>query len=101
MGVAVIPPITGLNFSRFIAFSINSAAFLEDIYVNQNKFHTKHYKERELFSNFIPESILFQDSDHPSYSDKRKAVSGAFFKSKLISMTTIIKRVTLMEIDRL
>lgn len=64
----------------YVGLSINSADFLEDIYINQNKYHTKHFKERALFSNFIPQSLLFIDSEHPDYNNKRKAVSGAFFK---------------------
>jgi len=49
----------------------------------------------------MPQSIVFQQSDHPNYVDKRKALSGAFFKSKLIGMTKIIKEVTLKEIKNI
>jgi len=49
----------------------------------------------------MPQSIVFQQSDHPNYADKRKALSGAFFKSKLIGMTKIIKEVTLKEIKNI
>ncbi len=52
------------------------------------------------FSNFIPNSILWQDTDDPSYADKRKTLSAAFFKQKLISMTNTIKEVTMKEIKR-
>ena len=37
-------------------------------------------------------------SHDPNYDGQRKALSGAFFKSKLIGMTKIIKEVTLKEI---
>jgi cytochrome P450 len=49
----------------------------------------------------MPESILFQESDHPNYNEKRKALSGAFFKQKLIGMTMIMKEVSLRELKRL
>jgi hypothetical protein len=49
----------------------------------------------------MPQSILFQKTDHPNYVDKRKALSGAFFKSKLLGMTKIIKEVTLKEIKNI
>ena len=54
-----------------------------------------------MFSNFIPRSILFEVTESAHYGDKRKALSAAFFKSKLIAMTKIIKEVTMKEIKRL
>ncbi len=44
---------------------------------------------------------MFEDTYSENYADKRKALSAAFFKSKLLSMTKIIKEVTLKEIKRL
>ena len=45
-----LPPVTGLIFlGGNIALSINTVDFLEDIYVNQNKYHTKHFLGRSLF----------------------------------------------------
>ena len=49
----------------------------------------------------MPESILFEHTQNPVYPKKRQALSGAFFKSKLIGMTMIIKEVVLKEISRL
>ena len=46
----------------------------------------------------VTDSIVFQDTFDPEYAKKRKALSGAFFKQKLIGMTEIIKQVTLNEI---
>ena len=54
-----------------------------------------------MFSRFIPKSILFEETDSEHYADKRKALSAAFFKSKLLAMTKIIKEVTLKEIKRI
>lgn len=48
-----------------------------------------------MFWQLMPTSIVFQATDDPIYPDKRKALSGAFFKSKLVGMTRIIKEVTL------
>ena len=40
--VSELPPITGLvHLGGVISLSINTADFLEDIFVNQNKYHTK------------------------------------------------------------
>ena len=41
------------------------------------------------------------ETESENYADKRKALSAAFFKSKLLAMTKIIKEVTLKEIKRL
>ena len=49
----------------------------------------------------MPNSILFQDTHDKNYADKRKALSGVFFKSKLTGMTKIIKQVTLQEIKKI
>ena len=46
-------------------------------------------------------TILFQHTHDPTYADKRKALSGVFFKSKLVGMTKIIKQVTLSEIKKI
>ena len=46
-------------------------------------------------------SIVFQATDHPNYTEKRKNLSAAFFKRKLEGMTKIIKAVTLKEIKRI
>lgn len=43
-------------------------------------------------------SIFFNHTDDPMYIKKRKELSGAFFKSKLIMMMEIIKEVTLREV---
>jgi cytochrome P450 len=46
-------------------------------------------------------SVLFDQTKDPVYIAKRKELSGAFFKSKLLGMTKIIKEVTLKEIKLL
>jgi len=84
-----------------VVLSINSCDFLEDIYVTKNKYHSKDWMPRALISHFMPNSILFQATEHPNYHEKRKVLSAAFFKSKLISMTQIIKEVADKEVKRL
>jgi cytochrome P450 len=49
----------------------------------------------------MPTSIVFSDTKDPLYPEKRKALSGAFFKSKLVAMTKTIKEVTLKEIKQI
>lgn len=55
---------------------------------------------RAMFAQLTPTSILFQETHDANYADKRKALSGVFFKQKLLGMTKIIKQVTLKEIKK-
>lgn len=49
--VSELPPITGLIFlGSVLCLSINTADFLEDIFINQNKYHTKSEAGRANFS---------------------------------------------------
>ena len=61
------------------------------MYVNKNQISDKYYASRWNFWRLIPDSILFQPGVDKFYAEKRKALSGAFFKSKLLEMTKIIK----------
>ena len=80
---------------------IHSADLLQDVYVNKNSAVSKDWRGIWEFWSLMSQSILFQQTDHPNYVDKRKALSGAFFKSKLLGMTKIIKEVTLKEIKHI
>jgi cytochrome P450 len=56
---------------------------------------------RWWFWSLFRQSVVFQATEHAQYTEKRKALGSAFFKSKLEGMTQIIKQVTLMEIKSL
>jgi hypothetical protein len=86
--------IQGLTLGGETALLVNSAKYLQDFYVNKNAIFTKHFLIRWQFWKLMGTSIVFQDTDDPTYADKRKTLSGAFFKSKLIGMTETIKAVT-------
>lgn len=81
--------------------TVNSVDLLQDLYVNKNAQATKHWSGAVPWSKLMPQSIIFQKTEDPAYVEKRKALSGAFFKSKLLGMTRIIKQVTLKEIAEL
>lgn len=93
-----IPPFFGWIIPGLLLLSVNSADMLDVIYIQQNKFHSKHHTSRDGFKTFLPSTIVFQASDDPNYTSNRKALSGAFFKSKLIAMTKIMKAVSLKEV---
>ena len=96
-----MPPVTGFISPAKCFLKINSCEYLEDIFITHNKLHTKYFLARKMFNYFAPNTIFFQATEHPTYLDKRKALSAAFFKSKLISMTKIIKQVALNEVKRI
>lgn len=45
-------------------------------------------------------SLNFQETDHPDYKHKRKAIGAALFKQKLLGMAPTMKRVALNEVKR-
>lgn len=51
-----------------------------------------------MFAGVMDKSLFFAHTQDKMYIDKRKELSGAFFKSKLIGMTQIIKEVALDEL---
>lgn len=53
------------------------------------------------FKHVMAQSIILMETDKVEYPDKRKALAGAFFKSKLHGITKIIKQVTLTEIKQM
>lgn len=79
-----------------VALTISSVDMLNEIYTSPQV--TKHFMGNYLYWPVMPGSIVTQATEHPQYSDKRKALAAAFFKQKLIAMTEIIKDVTLKEI---
>lgn len=95
MGVSKLPPVLGLTFYGMPLLLINDCRLLTDLYVNKNQYQTKHIKNSGVWELLMLKSLLFDQSQDKKYQAKRKELSGAFFKSKLIPMTKIIKRVTL------
>jgi len=96
-----LPPVAGMMIFGETTLWFNSVKVLQDIYVNKNAHYTttKHFRDTKypLFGN----ALIMTPTEHPKFKDKRKTLASAFFKSKLISMTRIIKDVTLQEVRRL
>jgi hypothetical protein len=72
---------------------INDPAYLTDIYVNKNMSITK--SPGAYFAGLQDRSIFFDHTKDPVYIKKRKDLSGAFFKSKLLGMIENIKEISL------
>jgi hypothetical protein len=69
---------------------LNSARVLTDVYVTKNKYFDKDPISRLLFGSIFGEGIVLAASDD-LWSRKRKVLSQAFYKDKLIKMTEIIR----------
>jgi cytochrome P450 len=71
---------------------LNSAQALTDVYVTKNKFFDKDPMSRITFGSLFGDSIVLAASDE-LWSKKRKVLSSAFYKDKLIKMTETIRQV--------
>ena len=101
MGVRKLPPITGYLMLGRPRISINSAEMLTEVYMHKNTFVTKSDRSIKIFGNFVRNGLFFTPTNDPLFPARRKALSGAFFKQKLIGMSKIIKEATTEQIRRL
>ena len=95
MNVDVLPPAAIFSMFGRPLVLINSAEYLQDIYINKNQYVDKDYGRGNETEPIIGEGIIFASSHDPTTHERRKALSGAFFKSKLLPMTKVIREVTL------
>ena len=96
-----IPPMTGVCLFNVPTVYIHDPVLLEDIYVKQNKYYTKHQSMTLKTKPLTENGLLAIPTEHEEYPLRRKSVSSAFFKSKVDSMSKVIKEVTLEHIARL
>lgn len=87
LNVEKIPPITGCIFLGAPYVTIGSADYLQDLYINKCQYVTKHDSCRNGLGPLVGKSVFFIGTDAPGLVERRKALSGAFFKSRLIAMT--------------
>lgn len=89
-GNANPPAILGFMMSSQPVLVINSGAALTDIYLTKNKYFDKDPIGRVQFSSLFGDSIVLAKSDE-LWSRKRKILSSAFYKEKLVRMTDVIR----------
>lgn len=94
------PPMAGMVLFGNIFVCVNDPALLEEFYVKQNKFYSKHSMMQTGGAPLLYSNISAMSSNDPEYPGRRKALSTAFFKSKLEMMSTIVKEVTLQHIGK-
>ena len=73
---------------------IADASLLDDLYVKKNKYFDKEVKMKNLLNEIIGDSIVFAPSNEV-WSNKRKRLSQAFYKDKMIKMLQIVIKLTL------
>ena len=91
----ILPPVFALCLFGDSVLFLNSPEMLEEVYVNKNLWYTKHDFERHFVKMMVDSPITHVDTHDPSYAPRRKSLSQAFFKQKLVQMTKIIKKATL------
>lgn len=77
------------------AVTFNHPDSLQDIYLTKNSSFSKHEIEAEAGKPLINQNIVFMPTEDPTYKPKRKALSQAFFKNKVVKMQKLIKRTLL------
>ena len=96
-----VPAKVGLFLVGMPVICFNSSDALNDLYITKNAHFTKHEVMRDMERPQTKASMLRMDSDDPQYKKKRKAVSGAFLKSKMTMITNVVKRTILSAIQEL
>jgi cytochrome P450 len=61
----------------------NDPELLNEVYVTKNKYYDKDPFMAELSREFVGKSTVFAQSNE-EWADKRKIISSAFYKDKLI-----------------
>lgn len=96
---AIPPAFSGHNLVSDIIFSVNSPELAQVVYTDLNRFHTKHSDTKASFSLTMPKAIFWQATEEDTYHARRKVLSQAFFKSKLLTLIEIIKEVTMRHLN--
>ena len=84
-----MPPVVGLVGSN-IALHFSDPELVNELYTIKNKYFDKHHFTYLLAKPLLGESILLVTSSK-EWSNKRKALSAAFYKEKLLKMVEIVK----------
>ena len=63
---------------------------MNELYVTKNKYFDKTKYTHDIFYPLMGDAILMSQSTE-EWSHKRKSLSGAFYKDKLVKMLDIVK----------
>ena len=90
-----IPDKVGLLFFGRPIVMFNKARQLDELFVTKNSVYTKHDMERRGQYPLTFHNIAGMHTDDPLYKKKKKALSAAFYKSKMSQIAKIVKQTTL------
>jgi hypothetical protein len=82
-GTTLLAPVSGFTALTGAVIQFNTVQHLEDIYVKNSQYHSKHSSERQNFSWFTDGSIILAPTDETTYETRRKALGTAFSRSKI------------------
>lgn len=96
-----LPPVIGVPAFADVWLLILDSSTSQQLFIDKNKFNTKHPMSKEAQSSFLERTLLFTETEDADYAQRRKIVTAAFFKQRLIDMTLIIKQVCHKKIQSL
>ena len=100
-GVGKNPPdIVGAMMQSQAIVVLNSARVMTDVYLTKNKYFDKDPMSQVLFGSLFGESIVLAAGDE-LWNRKRKVLSSAFYKEKLVKMTEQIRAIVAEKIAEL
>lgn len=95
-----LPELVGIMMQSQAVLVLNTPQPFTDLYVQKNRYFEKDPIGRIVFKPFFGESLVFVDGDE-SWSHKRKTMSAAFYKEKLIKMTEVVREVVTEKISEI
>ena len=86
------PPLVLYEACHFPELYFSDPYLLEEIFVTNNKYISKGVHVKKIFNNLMGDSILLSESTE-LWQNKRKVLSSAFYKDKLLKMIDLSKKV--------
>ena len=78
-----MPGKCGIFFMGVPGVFFTKVKHVEELFTTKNANYSKHEVERSLGRPLLNNNVASMETDHPLYRMKRKALSAAFFKSKM------------------
>ena len=94
------PSVLGVMMQSQAILILNSPEPLNDMYLTKNKYFEKHPVARFMFKDFFGESLVFIDGGEV-WQKRRKTMSAAFYKDKLVKMTEVVREVVNIKIQEM
>ena len=89
----IIPPLNLIFTGPEPQLMINDPTIVQDIYVKYNKYFDKSGRTKNTLYDLFGEGLLLIESNE-TWREKRKHLSAAFYKEKMITMLDTVKELT-------